>query len=194
MDKLVELNREYWGRVHDMCDGTDVKPWECVRYFNKNFVSFSRHPIFEELINHLREWHFAVAILKDDHTGLDRPVFVGDTLYDKTRHQFSFKVKGSLGINGFLCERQPTGPLNIQLDSEDATWRLPKPKRTFTLNGVELPCPDKGVTGNYVALIYFQNGKARASNDFFFGSEEDCFDFCDKLNQIFESAYPKRGV
>lgn len=40
-------------------------------------------------------------------------------------------------------------------DTDDLTgmsWQPPKPKRTFILNGVELPCPVKYPTNNFIRL------------------------------------------
>lgn len=76
-----------------------------------NGSEFYGHPRFD---TRAKNYQFAVAILED------RPVFVGDSLY------------------------HPSGAKWIVGDTDDLTgmsWQPPKPKRTFMLNGVELPCP-----------------------------------------------------
>lgn len=139
MDKLVELNREYWGRIHDMCAGTNVKPWKCVQYkVEGKWYSYTCNPVFEDLEKN-EKIRFAVAILED------KVVFVGDVIYRK-KDGFKVRVDGLSGCSkhGFW--------VNLDFDnksalwtykglSEQFTWHPPKPKRTFTLNGVELPCP-----------------------------------------------------
>lgn len=124
---LRELNLEYWGRVHDMCEGTTVKPWECVRLVNE---LFDKHPRF--LVCSM-EYEFAVAVVEN------RPVFPNDILYhkdtglpytksdDTTIHEY-------IDIDGCRC--RITEYIKF-------SWQppRPKPKRTFTLNGQELPCP-----------------------------------------------------
>lgn len=137
MDKVVELNREYWGRVHDMCEGTNVKPWECVR-FNHPIMNkprgFNGHPLFDQFSDE-HTFEFAVAVLED------KPVFVGDILFDKcSKKTEKLKVTGFdddyLLINDGVAEN-----IYWQTWREDATWTPPASKRTFTLNGVDLPCP-----------------------------------------------------
>ncbi|SET40246.1 hypothetical protein SAMN05216326_12513 [Nitrosomonas marina] len=124
MDKVVELNREYWGRVHDMCEGTKVKPRECVRWKPlPNDKSFDYHPDFSEYVEDaLDDIEFAVTVLED------RPVFVGDSLYcTETGQAIDW---------GILAEIAD----NFHLVASRWTWHK-KQKRTFLLNGEELPCP-----------------------------------------------------
>ena len=124
-----QLNREYWGRVFDMCEsynkehGTDIKPWQCVRHDNKQWP-IEYHPPFE--LRHpdfpKEKFSFAIAILES------KPVFVGDEIFTRaTGKQFSWDEWHESQIR----------------DWEHCwTWTKPQPKRTFTLNGVELPCPE----------------------------------------------------
>lgn len=127
MDKLAELNREYWGRIHDMCEGTDVKPWECVKCAGKG--DFKDHPKF---IFNAECYEFAVAVLEN------KPVFVGDEVYFKHQDGHKVKVKGITDDGFFVGNLKIT---NLDCFGDYFTWQPPKPKRTFTLNSVELPCP-----------------------------------------------------
>lgn len=43
--RISDLYRE-WARVLDMCEGTKVKPWECVKF---EYGEFSYHPEFTRL-------------------------------------------------------------------------------------------------------------------------------------------------
>lgn len=110
-----DLYIEY-ARVIKMCNGTALenKPWLCVKKFNGTCI-FDTHPSFT---SNPELYEFAVAILED------RPVFPGDILYLK-----------SSGLE-YVADKYTTASA-----VSDMTWQPPKPKRTFVLNGVELPCP-----------------------------------------------------
>lgn len=114
MKTVIDLMREYV-RVSDMCDaynkehGTDVKPWECVKYSDNDF--FKSHPNFNWEIS---GYEFAVAILEG------RPVFVGDEIF------------GKMSGEGFDWDNW--NDFDIHNISLYYTWT--KPTRTFTLNGV----------------------------------------------------------
>lgn len=118
--KQRELNLEYWGRVHDMCDaynkqhGTNIKPQQCIKVDGGKWNS-SKHPVFDIDPS---EYSLAVAIIEN------KPVFVGDKIYTKRT-----------GQEVIIPDRML---LNQQLK-----WTLtpPKPQRTFELNGQQLPCP-----------------------------------------------------
>ncbi len=111
-----DLNLEYWGRVHDMCDaynkqhGISISPQHCVK--NGGYIWDSKvHPVFGG-----SKYDLAVAIIEDT------PVFVGDKIYTKRTGQ---EVTVSEGF----------------LSAIDYTLTPPKKKRTFDLNGQQLPCP-----------------------------------------------------
>ena len=115
-----------YARIIKMCKGTALEstPWLCVKYDGE--VMF-RHPAFDVTPKY---YEFAIAILED------KPVFVGDTLYDRTGD--AFKVTEdcvAIGRMITIC-----------------SWQPPKPKRTFMLNGVELPCPSKKPTDHFFRL------------------------------------------
>ena len=119
-----DLYIEY-ARVIEMCKGTALEdtPWVCVRF---NGGEFYGHPRFDTLA---KNYQFAPAILED------RPVFPGDIL--------CFKPSGS----EYVASKHTTASA-----VSDMTWQPPKPKRTFMINGVELPCPVKYPTNNFIRL------------------------------------------
>ena len=178
MKTLRELNLEYWGRVHDMCEGTNVKPCECVKYRDKKNV-FTRHPILDEETD-VNDYELAVAILED------KPVFVGDVVYDKdtgdqsiiTRH-----VDGSFAFND-------NSWITIKELSNYYTWHPPKPRRAFELNGVELPCPisvEKDNTKYTLAISHVQG-----SINFHFESFADLSDVYMEIKNLLTKAMDKQ--
>jgi hypothetical protein len=112
-----EWNLEYYGRVHDMCDdynkqhGTNIQPQQCVKYYGNVWDLPIKHPVFDD-----NNYDLAVAIIDDT------PVFVGYKIYTKRTGQ------GITVTEGFLS-------------AIDYTLTPPKKKRTFDLNGQQLPCP-----------------------------------------------------
>ncbi|MBK9663475.1 MAG: hypothetical protein IPO71_10920 [Nitrosomonas sp.] len=134
-----ELNLEYWGRVHDMCDaynkqhGTSISPQQCVK--NDGYIWNSKvNPLFDG-----RKYDLAVAIIEDT------PVFVGDKIYTKRTGQ------GITVTEGFLS-------------AIDYTLTPPKKKRTFDLNGQQLPCPETAPCGFTISLF---------GHDFYYEEYED---------------------
>ena len=110
-----------YAEIIKMCQGTALEdtPWLGVRF---NGSEFYDHPRFDTLA---KNYQFAVAILED------RAVFVGDTLYWKT-------TGDEYIVNSYnKCTSMPLGYM---------TWQPPKPKRTFMINGVELPCPTNQIS------------------------------------------------
>jgi hypothetical protein len=127
-----QLYKEY-ARVIEMCEVTELedKPWVCVKGRCKSI--FLNHPHFDRDPS---EYEFAVAVLEG------KPVFENDIVYRKEDGQ-KFLVDGI-----FQNER---GLIKLDFDNSSAIWKqnnfakcftwTPPPKRTFMLNGVELPCP-----------------------------------------------------
>lgn len=115
-----DLQEHYWSvivpmvRKHNAQHGTDVKPWECVRHLD---VIFSTHPRFTSSLKH---YTFALAILEG------KPLFWMGRIYWANGDPFTWKTNGH-----FLDD----------LHECNFTWAPPTKKRTFMLNGVELPCP-----------------------------------------------------
>ena len=132
-----ELNLEYWGRVHDMCDaynkqhGTSIKPQQCVKYYGNVWDLPIKHPVFDD-----KNYDLAVAIIEDT------PVFVGDKIYSKRTGQDITLTEGFLS-------------------AIDYTLTPPKKKRTFDLNGKQLPCPSEDYDESVLELLrehcYFES-------------------------------------
>ena len=140
--KKSDLYRE-WARVLDMCEGTNIKPWWCVRQpRTKELHRTDRMPDFSM---RPADYEFMVAILED------KPVFVGDKLYGKYSNTFYTVSK----------EMIDRGEHDY---SDDNYWSWNPPKSTFNLNGEELPCPDMSnryelrVVGFNDNVYHFANG------------------------------------
>jgi len=150
-----DLYIEY-ARVIKMCKDTvlEDKPWLGVRF---NGSEFYDHPRFDTLVEN---YQFAVAILED------RAVFVGDILYLKSS-----------------CWEYVADKYTTASAVSDMTWQPPKPKRTFILNGVELPCPLDGKYTEYSLIV--------SATPFYFKSGADRDDVRDNLLAILKSARNK---
>jgi len=133
-----ELNLEYWGRVHDMCDaynkqhGTNIKTQQCVKNRGNVWNLPIKHPVFDD-----KNYDLAVAIIDG------KPVFVGDKIYHKATE---------------LCVPKMDGAFY-----DPSSWTLtpPKKKRTFDLNGQQLPCPSEDYDESVLELLgehyYFES-------------------------------------
>ena len=112
---MKNANENYieYARIINMCKGT--------RFENEPWkcirgLTFDNHPMFRGTL----DLEFAVAILEDE------PLFVGDKVYWKRDgRDFNWDV------------------WSIPVDKWDYWVTRNPPKRTFTLNGVELPRPSK---------------------------------------------------
>lgn len=129
-----DLLEHYWSVIVPMCrkynseHGTDVKPWECVINPLICGSEYTDHPRFAE---EPEVYKFALTILEG------KPVFVGAVVH--------------LRLSGQVYT--VTENINISNIEKNFTWTPPFPKRTFMLNGMELPCPVKD--GGYDALIVY---------------------------------------
>jgi hypothetical protein len=120
-----------------MCEGTELDdtPWVCVKVFG---LKFTNHPKFSDPP---KKYEFAVAVLEG------KPVFVGDRIYAKSPN--SGMCCGGIIIidnDGIRIEFENKTSFHIEIFSNAPidqyfTWQPSTPKRTFTLNGVELPRP-----------------------------------------------------
>jgi hypothetical protein len=153
-----ELNLEYWGRVHDMCDaynkqhGTNIKTQQCVKYYGNVWDLPIKHPVFDD-----KNYDLAVAIIEDT------PVFVGDKIYTKRTGQ---EVTVSEGF----------------LSAIDYTLKPPKKKRTFELNGQQLPCPGEDYDESALELL---------GEHFYFESLEDRNKVAKAINDLLNNARDK---
>lgn len=129
--KKSDLYRE-WARVLDMCEGTGVNPNICWEIYGDR--EDDGEPSFTDNPN---KYKFAVAILEG------KPVFVGDKLYGKNSGVFR------------TIDRKEVDSVDWDYsDPQYWSWQPPT-KRTFLLDGVELPCPDNNENEckNYVLHI-----------------------------------------
>lgn len=125
-----ELYIEY-ARVIEMCKGTKLEHTPYMGVKCAGVCSFHNHPRFSE---HSDYYEFAIAVLED------RPVFVGDAIYYKCDGEKLEIVRA--GRNGDIIIKELFNrEVSIEFFSDDFTWTPPAKKRTFTLNGVDLPCP-----------------------------------------------------
>jgi len=148
-----ELNLEYWGRVHQMCAAYNKQHVTNIKpqqcVKNCDYIwELDLHPMFDG-----DRYDLAVAIIED------KPVFVWDKIYSKRTGQ------GITVTEGFLS-------------AIDYTLTPPKKKRTFDLNGKQLPCPSNNefcdtylldILGQYYYFDYMEdrNKVARAIIDLF---------------------------
>lgn len=135
LSKRNKMNRTdlytQYAKVIELCKGTKLEetPWKGVRYDSCefSFEDVDHHPNFK---GDPAKYEFAVAVLED------KPVFVGDEIYHKLE---AIKVRVVNTTIVKSCDTNTNHGININEDY--FTWTPPAPKRTFTLNGVELPCP-----------------------------------------------------
>ncbi len=152
-----ELNLEYWGRVHDMCDaynkqhGTSIKPQQCVKYYGNVWDLPIRHPVFDD-----NNYDLAVAIIEDT------PVFVGDKIYSKRTGQGITVTEGFLSAIDYTLTQQQ--------------------KRTFELNGKQLPCPSEDYDESVLELL---------GEHYYFDSIEDRNEVAMAIIDLLENARDK---
>lgn len=130
--KKSDLHRE-WARVLDMCEGTNVDPGTCCDFNgnrNPGTFTFSENPDC---------YKFAVAILED------KPVFVGDKVYANNCTS-ALTVEGISKQKGYVFFGNC-----VNYDISILSWN--PPKKTFMLNGEELPCPDGNRGGYQISLL-----------------------------------------
>ena len=148
-----------YARVIKMCKGTELAdtPCMCVRWKWKGsdkwfyFDPFTRHPNLNKF-NINQDVDFAVVVLEG------KPVFVGDRIYAKSPN--SGMCGGGIIIidnDGIRIEFENKTSFHIEIFSNAPidqyfTWQPSTPKRTFTLNGMELPCPNKNGIGHGLSI------------------------------------------
>lgn len=153
-----ELNLDYYGRVHDMCDaynkqhGTNIKPQQCVKHYGDVWNIPTKHPVFDD-----KNYDLAVAIIDDT------PVFVGGKIYSKRTGQ------GITLTEGFLS-------------AIDYTLTPPKKKRTFDLNGKQLPCPSEDYDESVLELL---------GEHYYFESIEDRNEVAREIIKLLDNALDK---
>lgn len=130
--KKSDLYRE-WARVLDMCEGTKVEPAYCWK------IGARSPGIVPRFCEDLERYEFAVAILEG------KPVFVGDKVWSEG-NEYEVKYEPIRGVFG----QRVNDCLWRSIDSAVFSWS--PPKKTFMLNGEELPCPDNAATGYNVEI------------------------------------------
>ena len=154
-----ELNLEYWGRVHDMCDaynkqhGTNIKPQQCVKHCGDICNFKNVHPMFDG-----QKYDLAVAIIEDT------PVFVWDKIYHKAQKHCVPILEGAFYHPSY--------------------WTLtpPKEKRTFNLNGKQLPCPSEDYDESVLELL---------GEHYYFESIEDRNEVAREIIKLLDNAEDK---
>ena len=139
MKDEADLHEQY-ARVIRMCVGTKVRPEKCVKFSGQSWLhdwAFTSNPA---------EYSFALAIVED------RPVFEGDVLYDDLG--IARTVSSYVGdpnfiqiCHDFIKQAHRSFPI------ANLSWNPPK-KKTFTLNGEELPLPDGKGEGYALTLPF----------------------------------------
>ena len=152
-----ELNLEYWGRVYDMCDSYNKQHGTSISpqqcVKNDGYIWNSKvNPLFDG-----RKYDLAVAIIDDT------PVFVGDKIYTKRTGQDITVTEGFLS-------------------AIDYTLKPPKKKRTFDLNGQQLPCPSEDYDESVLELL---------GEHFYFESLEDRNKVAKAINDLLNNARDK---
>jgi len=151
--KKSDIFREY-ARVVDMCEGTTVMPYHCVRFNGKDFdpnTYWFGVPGLLACDPMVRgEITFAVCIIEN------KPVFRWDRLY-VIRTGEGFGV-GAIHVNETMLQGHCDDGTQCWLNTEILTWNKPKPKTI----SVEIATPhnvyvehDKGV--KKVVLVYPHN-------------------------------------
>ena len=108
----ADLYRRYADMI-DMCNGTKLEPYQCVK-INDWIVTGT--PGFNSDSN---SYIFAVAIVED------RPVFVGDVLYDGLESVRIIQVENNVDI---LCRARVDFYLSVD-ELKELTWTKPAPKK-----------------------------------------------------------------
>jgi len=151
---MKNANEKYieYARVIQMCKGTKFENEPWKCIRGGNY---NRSPAFGGLI----DLEFAVAILEDE------PLFLNDTIYWKHDGRGFDWTGGSISVDKW----------------DNWVTRTP-PKRTFTLNGVELPCPNDTPNGFELQIIGFND------NAYHFNNLNDIKKVENAINRILEEA------
>ena len=149
-----ELFLEYCGRVYDMCDAYNKQHGTNIKpqdcvKYDANVLESTTQTVF-----YGTKYDLAVAIIDDT------PVFVGDKIYTKRTGQ------GITVTEGFLS-------------AIDYTLTPPKKKRTFDLNGKQLPCPSEDYDESVLELL---------GEHYYFDSIEDRNEVAREIIKLLDNA------
>jgi len=156
-----------WGWVLEICEGTEVNPRSAWKF--KGYVQDDKLPNFE--YDNPECFEFLVTILDD------KPVFVGDKLYHGGCPDAWYTVRKE-GYS--LREGDNVIPYDWDTVVGKAFSWTP-PKSTFTLNGEELPCPDR--SNEFELRIVGFN-----ENNYHFRSNVDIRKVEDAINKLLQDA------
>lgn len=185
MKTQQELQLHYWGPHYEMVKeynakhGTDIQPWESVRFWDSKSCGFLGNPLFNDRLGH---YDFALTILYDDKRKEHRPVFVGDTVYDKL---IAIKLK-VIDYDTLQCDDLKFTNLNW----DKLSWNQPAPKRTFNIGDKKLPCPKKNGLHTFDISARSPNCNP-AFESFHFNSAEELADFYNGVRDILTAARDK---
>lgn len=188
-----------------MCKGTEVKPWECVIIKSTGSSDLyarvaEMHPAFDA---DPKIYEFAIFLLAG------KPVFPGDILYLKSDMR-----KCEVCIGGYRIKNDELTDIFVSEDWQryvhgvKCGWSLNPPKeheciintpfarsplvqkKTFAVNGVELPCPinNKPVVDNIVTIR-----SNKYSICFEFQCDDDSDSFALELIKILRSSSEERS-
>lgn len=132
-----------YAEVIQMCKDTALEhyPYRCVKDGDDYIFD---HPSFKDDPNNFK---FAVAILEN------KAVFVGDVIYYKCDGE-PVKILDGDAAGDALISRGNCISASVMIEDDEFTWDKPKPKRTFKLNDLELPCPANNLEDGHSLYIH----------------------------------------
>ena len=151
-----ELVLEYWGRVYDMCDAYNKQHGTSIKPQQCVKHCGGKWNLKEHPMFDGHKYDLAVAIIEG------KPVFVGDKIYTKRAGQ---EVTVSEGF----------------LSAIDYTLTQPQ-KRTFELNGKQLPCPSEDYDESVLELL---------GEHYYFESIEDRNEVAREIIKLLDNARDK---
>ena len=152
-----EFNLDYYGRVHDMCDAYNKQHGTSIKPQQcvKYYGNVWDLPIKHPVFDD-KNYDLAVAIIEDT------PVFVGYKIYTKRTCQEITVTEGFLS-------------------AIDYTLTQPQ-KRTFDLNGKQLPCPSEDYDESVLELL---------GEHYYFDSIEDRNEVAREIIKLLDNALDK---
>ena len=152
-----ELVLEFWGRLYDMCDDYNKRHGTNIKPQDCVKHCGGKWNLKEPPMFDGHKYDLAVAIIEDT------PVFVGDKIYHKA-HKHCVKI--------------------IEGDFDYRYWTItpPKPKRTFNLNGQQLPCPSEDYDESVLELL---------GEHYYFESIEDRNEVAREIIKLLDNARDK---
>jgi hypothetical protein len=174
-----------YGRFLEICSTKKYStPWKGVRYYycNRN-VAFRQHP---EFTGPPQYYQIAIEIVED------RPVFVGDFLYNKLGEILEVKAITKLGylktVNVETTHTEP--PYLVEYSPINLYWEQPKlkvaddPKKTLvssTLFGKDFPMPSRHPPKDCLWFCINLGGTF-----YYWKNKTDCDKALETLNNIFQ--------